>query len=189
MSYVSTGANDRAHLKSQALALEGKTTIARLIPPPTESIIAAPARFADYFRVRIDPVKSDTANKLVLLEFADGSKAGLHIRRAVAEFVADPDRHARKPDITLAMTGQTWAKPYLSQAAPEELTQSGEIVVKADAAEAARLINLFDRYRPGENGDLARSEAVLPSIADRHDGSACGPDSLDNNASNNSRAA
>jgi len=148
MAYVSTGANDRAHLMSQALALEGKKTIARLIPPPPESVVATPAQFVDYFRVRIDPLKSDETNRFIRFEFADGSKAGLHIRRAVAEFVPDPDRYQREPDITLAMTGETWVKIYLSQATPEELIKSGEIKVKGEAAEAARLINLFDRYRP-----------------------------------------
>lgn len=148
MAYVSTGANDRAHLMSQALALEGKVTIARLIPPPPEAIVATPAKFVDYFRVRIDPVKSDTTNKFVRFEFSDGTKAGLHIRRAVAEFVPELDSYQRKPDVTLAMTGHTWVKLYLSQALPEDLIKSGEIKVTGDAAEAARLINLFDRYRP-----------------------------------------
>jgi len=148
MAYVSTGANDRAHLMSQALALEGKVKIARLIPPPPEAVATTPATFVDYFRVRIDPVKSDKTNKFIRFEFADGSKAGLHIRRAVAEFVPDPDRYQRKPDVTLAMSGQTWVKLYLSTAMPENLIKKGEIEVKGDAAEAARLINLFDRYRP-----------------------------------------
>ncbi len=148
MAYVSTGANDRAHLMSQALSLEGKKTIARLIPPPPESVVETPARFVDYFRVRIDPAKSDKTNQFIRFEFADGSKAGLHIRRAVAEFVSDPDSYQRKPDITLAMTGQTWVKLYLSRATPEDLIKNGEIKVKGDADEAARLINLFDRYRP-----------------------------------------
>jgi len=148
MAYVSTGANDRAHLMSQALALEGKTKIARLIPPPPESIVAAPAKYVDYFRVRIDPAKSDKTNKFVLFEFADGTKAGLHIRRAVAEFVPEPDSYQRQPDITLAMSGETWVKLYLSQALPEDLIKKGEIKVKGDAAEAARVINLFDRYKP-----------------------------------------
>ena len=31
---------------------------------------------------------------------------------------------------------------------PGDLIQAGEIKVGGDAAEAARLINLFDRYRP-----------------------------------------
>ena len=148
MAYVSTGSNDRAHLMSQALALEGKTKIARLIPPPPEAIVAAPARYVDYFRVRIDPAKSDQTDKFVLFDFADSTKAGLHIRRAVAEFVPEPDSYQRKPDITLAMSGETWVKVYLSQALPEDLIKKGEIKVKGDAAEAARLINLFDRYQP-----------------------------------------
>jgi alkyl sulfatase BDS1-like metallo-beta-lactamase superfamily hydrolase len=148
MAYVSTGANDRAHLMSQALALEGKVSIARLIPPPPEAIAAAPARSVDHFRVRIDPAKSDKTNKFILFEFSDGTRAGLHIRRAVAEFVPEPDNYQRKPDITMTMAGETWAKVFLSQAMPEELIKSGEIKVKGDAAEAARLINLFDRYRP-----------------------------------------
>jgi len=148
MAYVSTGANDRAHLMSQALALEGKLTIARLVPPPVESIVANPARAVNHFRVRIDPTKSGDTNRFIRFEFADGSKAGLHIRRAVAEFVPDPDVYQRKPDVTLSMSGQSWASLYLSQAKPEDLIERGEIQVRGDAAEAARLIDLFDRYRP-----------------------------------------
>jgi len=148
MAYVSTGANDRAHLMSQALALEGKTTIARLVPPPTESIVADPTRFVDFFRVRIDPAKSGDTNQFLLFEFDDGSRAGLHIRRAVAEFVPDPDVYQRRPDVTLAMKRETWARLYLSQELPEDLIRRGDIEVQGDAADAARVINLFDRYRP-----------------------------------------
>jgi len=148
MAYVSTGANDRAHLMSQALALEGKATIARLVPPPVESIVANPARTVDFFRVRIDPARSGETNTVIRFEFPDGARAGLHVRRAVAEFVPDPDGYHRRPDITLAMTGETWAKLYLSQALPEDLIRDGEIKVTGDAEEAARVINLFDRYRP-----------------------------------------
>ena len=66
----------------------------------------------------------------------------------MAECIPEPDRYQYKPDLTLAMTGETWAKLYLSLATPEDLIQSGEVKVTGDAAEAARLINLFDRYRP-----------------------------------------
>jgi len=148
MAYVSTGANDRAHLMSQALALEGKTTIARLIPPAPEGIIATPTKFVDYFRVRLDPSKSDQTNSFVRFDFTDGTSAGLHIRRAVAEFVPSPEIYYREPDLTIAMTGETWAKVYLSQATPEDLIGNGDIKVSGDAAEAAHLINLFDRYKP-----------------------------------------
>ncbi|MDX1823387.1 MAG: alkyl sulfatase dimerization domain-containing protein, partial [Thiohalomonadales bacterium] len=136
MAYVSTGANDRAHLMSQALALEGKVKIARLIPPPPKSIAATPAKFVDYLRVRIDPEKSGTTNKFIRFEFADGTKAGLHVRRAVAEFVPDPDKYQHKTDVTVSMSGETWVKLYLSTVKPEELINQGDIKVKGNATEA-----------------------------------------------------
>jgi alkyl sulfatase BDS1-like metallo-beta-lactamase superfamily hydrolase len=148
MAYVSTGANDRAHLMSQALALEGKVKLPRVIPPGAEVIAATPTTFVDYFRVRIDPEKSGETDKVLRFDFSDGASAGLHIRRAVAEFVPSPDKHYRKPDVVLTMSGETWAKLYVSQATPEELIEKGEIKVSGDAAEAARLIDLFDRYLP-----------------------------------------
>ena len=70
------------------------------------------------------------------------------MRRAVAEFVPDPDAYQRKPDVILSMSGEAWVKLYLSQATPAALIKSGEIKVKYDATEAARLLDLFDRYQP-----------------------------------------
>jgi alkyl sulfatase BDS1-like metallo-beta-lactamase superfamily hydrolase len=46
------------------------------------------------------------------------------------------------------MSGESWARLYVSQATPEELINSGEIKVTGDPDEAARLIDLFDRYSP-----------------------------------------
>ena len=148
MAYVSTGGNDRAHLMSQALSLEGKVTIPRLIPPAPETIAGSPATYVDYFRVRIDPKKSGETNSFVRFDFDDGSSAGLHIRRAIAEFIAEPDNYAREPDITLALSGESWAGLYLSQATPADMIKSGDIKVTGDASEAARLIDLFDRFEP-----------------------------------------
>ena len=149
MAYVSTGANDRAHLMSQALALEGKITLPRVVPPAAETVAALPVTFVDYFRVRIDPVKSGDTDRVLRFDFADGKSAGLHVRRAVAEFIADPDAHPRKPDIVMKLSGAAWAKVYLSAAPVEELIKSGEITVTAgEAADAARVLDLFDRYEP-----------------------------------------
>ncbi|MBK0398551.1 hypothetical protein H0I76_05075 [Limibaculum sp. M0105] len=148
MAYVSTGANDRAHLMSQALALEGKVTIPRIIPPAPEVIAASPATYVDYFRVRIDPERSGGTDRVLRLDFTDGSTAALHIRRAVAEFVASPDSHYRPADVTIALSGAAWAKLYLSVASVPDLAAAGEIDITGDAAEAAHLIDLFDRYVP-----------------------------------------
>ncbi len=160
MAYVSTGANDRAHLMSQALALEGKTRIARLIPPQPASIAKDPVTYVDYMRVRIDPLKSDDVDSFVVFDFADGTAAGLHIRRAIAEFVPDPQAYSRKPDITLAMSGETWAEVYLSRATPEDLISNGSIEVTDDDAEAAYLLNLFDKYRP------EKAVVIPPAVLD-----------------------
>jgi len=158
MAYRTTGANDRAHLMSQALALEGKVTLARILPPSVETISASPVSFVDYFRVRIDPIKSGETNRFIRIDFSDGTSAGLHIRRAVAEFVANPDKHVQEPDITVKMSGETWAKLYLSQMTPEDLTKNGDIKTTGDADEFARLINLFDRYSP-------EKAVVIPPMA------------------------
>jgi alkyl sulfatase BDS1-like metallo-beta-lactamase superfamily hydrolase len=66
----------------------------------------------------------------------------------VAEFVPDPDRYQRKPNITLAMSAETWIKLYLSQERPEDLIENGNIKVTGDRDEAARVLNLFDSYKP-----------------------------------------
>jgi alkyl sulfatase BDS1-like metallo-beta-lactamase superfamily hydrolase len=91
MAYVSTGPNNRAHLISQALALEGKITLPRIVPPDVETIAAFPETFVDYFRVRIDPARSGETDQVLRFDFPDGKGAGLHVRRAVAEFIEDPD--------------------------------------------------------------------------------------------------
>ena len=149
MAYVSTGANDRAHLMSQALALEGKVTLPRVVPPAPEAIAAFPTTFVDYFRVRIDPAKSGETDRVLRFDFPNGTSAGLHVRRAVAEFIEDPAAYPREPDIELKLSGEAWAKVYLSTATTDALIKDGEIIVnEGDPAEAARVLDLFDRYDP-----------------------------------------
>jgi alkyl sulfatase BDS1-like metallo-beta-lactamase superfamily hydrolase len=158
MAYVSTGANNRAHLMSQALALEGKVTLPRVVPPAPETIAAFPATFVDYYRVRIDPLKSDKTDSVLRFDFPDGTSAGLHVRRAVAEFIEEPDSYPRKADIVLKLTPEAWAKVYLSAAPIDDLIEGGEITVTTgDAAEAARVLNVFDRYDP------ARAVVIPPA--------------------------
>ena len=149
MAYVSTGANNRAHLMSQALALEGKITLPRVVPPAPETIAAFPETFVDYFRVRIDPANSGETDQVLRFDFPDGKSAGLHVRRAVAEFIDDPAAYPRDPDIVLKLSPEAWAKVYLSAAPLDELIGGEEIeVTQGDAAEAARVLGLFDRYDP-----------------------------------------
>lgn len=60
------------------------------------------------------------------------------------------------------MSGETWAKIFASAETPEALIAAGEVTVSGDAAEAARLIDLFDRYVP-------ETAVVVPSAALFHD--------------------
>ncbi len=151
LAYLSTGANSRSHLLTQALALEGKVTVPRLIPPQPQFIAAAPESMVDYFRVRIDPDKSGMTDQVLRLEFTDGDEpvVGLHVRRAVAEFLPEPDEHYKPADVTVGLSGEAWAALYLSLATIEELVADGKAEVrKGSVEEAVALFELFDKYRP-----------------------------------------
>jgi alkyl sulfatase BDS1-like metallo-beta-lactamase superfamily hydrolase len=162
LAYLSTGANARSHLLTTALALEGKVVVPRLIPPQPQAIARAPEVTVDYFRVRLDPKKSGDTDKVILFDFqGDHRTVGLHIRRAVAEYVADPGAHYRPADVILSLSGEAWTKLYLSQATVQELVASKEIHMKLGAAEEAhRLISMFDKYRP------ERALLVAPHLHD-----------------------
>ena len=151
LAYLSTGANARSHLITQALALEGKITVPRLVPPQAEFIAVAPQNSVNYFRVRIDPTKSGMTDKVLRLEFTDGDEpvVGLHVRRAVAEFLPVPDDHYRSVDISIALTGEAWAALYLSQNTIAELVANGSVEIKkGDTQEVIELFDIFDRYNP-----------------------------------------
>jgi linear primary-alkylsulfatase len=70
--------------------------------------------FVNYHRVRINPHKAETTDKVITFTFGDKT-VGLHVRRGVAEFLPEPDKYPRKVDIALVMDGDTWAKLYLNQ--------------------------------------------------------------------------
>lgn len=163
LAYLSTGANARSHLLTQALALEDKIVVPRLFPPRPEAIAAAPDKTVDYFRVRLDPVKSGTTDKVIRFEFTDGDQpvVGLHVRRAVAEYLPSPDDHYKSADVTMALSGAAWARLYLSQASVDELAAEGQLEMRRGSiAEAQALIDLFDRYRP------ERAVLVAPHLHD-----------------------
>ncbi len=151
LAYLSTGANARSHLLSQALSLEGKVTLPRLIPPRPEYIAKDPATTVDYFRVRIDPKKSGKTDKVIRFDFTGDKKTSvaLHVRRAIAEFVPDPTKHYQKADIVLTLSPEAWVKIYLSQETLSELVKRGDVkVIKGAVEEAEKLVGFFDKYKP-----------------------------------------
>jgi alkyl sulfatase BDS1-like metallo-beta-lactamase superfamily hydrolase len=148
MAYVATGANDRAHLMSQALELEEKTRIARVVPPQREQVVANPTKYVDYFRVRIDPAKSEDVESFVRFDFGEDGSVGLDVRRAVAEYVPNPGEYGKEPDLTLAMSADTWAELYLSHTTALSLIESEAIEVDGDLKTAADVLDAFDPFRP-----------------------------------------
>ena len=150
LAYLSTGANARSHLLTAALALEGKVTVPRIIPPQPDVIAANPATFVDYFRVRIDPTKSQETDKLVEFKFAGHDKSvGLHVRRAIAEYVEKPEAYYKPADIVIAMSGATWAKLYLNANSMGDLVKTGDVNIERGAVEeVSQLLAMFDEYHP-----------------------------------------
>jgi alkyl sulfatase BDS1-like metallo-beta-lactamase superfamily hydrolase len=139
---------------SQALALEGKVSIPKVVAPTVDQIKALePGTFVNYHRVRIDPIKAQDTDAMIRFEFTDaGNKpAALHVRRGVVEYIDDPDRYFRKPDFTIALTRETWAKLYLSEATVRQLAASGEAKVTGDVAACDRVLDLFDKLDPVKN--------------------------------------
>ena len=133
----------------QFVDAKGKITLPRVVPPAPETITAFPATFVDYFRVRIDPAKSGETDKVLRFDFPDDASVGLHVRRAVVEFIEDPTVYPREPDVVLKLSPEAWSKVYLSSETIEKLVEGKEIEVpQGDAAEAVRVLNLFDRYDP-----------------------------------------
>jgi alkyl sulfatase BDS1-like metallo-beta-lactamase superfamily hydrolase len=154
MGHLATGSIPRAFLLSEARALEGEETIPRLIPPTPETIAASSTTFVDYFRVRIDPKKSQDTDKVLRFVFTDedGQTVGLHVRRGIAEYLTDPDDHYQKADFVLQLDGETWAKLYLSEVGLAETIDSGAVELKqGEKDELVQVFAMFDRFEPAQN--------------------------------------
>ncbi len=147
MAHRTTGSIARAFLMTDALELEGKVRIPPLIPPASEVVAASPDTFVDYLRVRIDPGKSVDTDMVVHLVFTDKDKktVGLHVRRAVVEYLPEPGKHYRKAEITLELDSETWAAIYLGSTSMRDAIASGKVkVAKGDAEEASAVFEMFD---------------------------------------------
>jgi hypothetical protein len=67
----------------------------------------------------------------------------------------------RKPDIILKMSGDTWAKLYVSERTAADMIKSGEInVATGKATDVVRLLDSFDRYDPAKAVVVPRASLV-----------------------------
>jgi len=158
---LAIGSIPRAFLLSEARAREGKVTIPRLLPPTPETIAGAPATFVDYFRVRIDPRKSQDSDKVLEFVFAgeDGQTVGLHVRRGIAEYLAAPADHYQKADFVMELDGETWAKLYLSEIDLSEAIDANAVELKQGDKDAlVDIFAMFDRFEPAKNIKIPSSD-------------------------------
>jgi len=153
MGYRTTGSIARAFLLTEALALEGKVNYPKLVPPTAETIAASPETFVDFFRVRIDPKKSENTDKVVEFVFTDkGNHAvALHVRRGIAEYLPVPADYYRESDFVLKMDSETWAELYLSAVPLKDAIDSGKTQLKGDKAQMVRIFDMFDKFQPARN--------------------------------------
>ncbi len=154
MAYRTTGSIPRAFLMSEALALEGKVKIPRIIPPSAEIIAQSPDTFVDFFRVRVDPRKAQDTDKMMEFVFTDKGKktVALHVRRGVVEYVPKPADYYREADYVLQLDSKTWADLYLSSIHLDKAIGSGKVkVARGDSKEVAAVFELFDKFVPTKN--------------------------------------
>jgi alkyl sulfatase BDS1-like metallo-beta-lactamase superfamily hydrolase len=153
MGHRTTGSIARAFLLTEALTLEGKVTYPKLLPPSKEIIAAAPDTFVNYFRVRIDPQKSEKTDKVVEFVFTDKGNIGvaLHVRGGIAEYVPVPADHYRKADFVLKLDSETWAGLYLSAVSLTDAIGSGKVKLTGDKGQVTKIFDMFDKFNPTKN--------------------------------------
>jgi alkyl sulfatase BDS1-like metallo-beta-lactamase superfamily hydrolase len=146
---VATASITRAFMLNQALALEGKIKLPRVIPPNAAQITANPPRFVDELRVRVDPVKAQDTDAVMRFDFVDGtqSSVALHVRRGVAQFVAAPATYSQKADYVLRLDAATFAALFLNKQGLSELQGSGKVELTGDEKGASAFLALFDPYK------------------------------------------
>ena len=153
MAYRSEGSIPRAFLLTEALSLEGKVSYPKLIPPSAEVIAASPETFVDYYRVRIDPKKSENTDKVIEFVFTDkGNKAvGLHIRGGIVEYIPVPSDYYKETDYTIKMDSEIWPELYLNAMTLQDAIDSGKVKLTGDESEVIELFEMFDKFQPTKN--------------------------------------
>ncbi len=142
----------RSFFLSEARALEGSVQIPSVVPPKPEIIESKPTFFVDMFRVRIDPKKAENTEKMLVFNFSNGTKAGLHVRKGIAEFVPDPNDHYKQADISFNIDSKTWAALYLNATTLEDAAKSGGVkMTKGSMEDLKAVMDLFDKFDPSKN--------------------------------------
>ncbi len=152
MGHRTTGSIARAFLLTEALALEGKITYPKLIPPSQEIIAASPDTFVDFSGAH-RPAKSEDTDKVIEFVFTDKGNLGvaLHVRRGIAEYLPVPADYYRQPDFVLKLDSEAWAGLYLSTLSFTDAVDSGKVKLTGGKGEMTEIFDMFDRFQPTQN--------------------------------------
>jgi alkyl sulfatase BDS1-like metallo-beta-lactamase superfamily hydrolase len=153
MAYRTTGSISRAFLLTEALTLESKTSYPKLVPPSVEVINESPETFINYFRVRIDPKKSEHSDKVIEFVFTDkgNTSVALHVRRGIAEYIPVPADYYKEADFVVKLDSKTWTALYLSSIDLKEAINTNEVSVLGNQTEVIELFDMFDKFQPTKN--------------------------------------
>jgi alkyl sulfatase BDS1-like metallo-beta-lactamase superfamily hydrolase len=149
-AYACTTSITRGFMLSQALALEGKVKLPRVVPPTPQQISADPVTFVNQLRVRVDPIKTQDTDAVMRFDFSDGSRksVALHLRRGVVEFIEQPAQHDRQADFALALDGQAFAALFLGLESLDALVDRRAVLLTGDKSGASVFLASFDPLRP-----------------------------------------
>jgi len=147
-AYQSTASIVRGFMLSQALALEGKIRLPRVVPPSPQQVCAEPARFVEYWRVRIDPIRSQDAEAVLRFDFTDGDRlsVALHLRRGVVEYVERPAEHHRPADLVLSLSARAFTALYLGESSLDALLDDGRVRLSGSRDDASTFLSYFDGW-------------------------------------------
>lgn len=164
MGYRSLATNSRSWYLTQARALEGTTPTFTAVPVAPASIAGRPGDYVDYYRIRISATRSADVDQFLVLRFGPDQVYGLHLRGGLADFVADPVKSDRSPDVIVELTPQTWALVFENRADPSALIDQGAIkVVQGSPDQAKALFGLFDPVYDWHGDPALRAMAAAPS--------------------------
>ncbi len=162
IAYRATATNTRSWYLSQALELEGKTAILKSVPAAPAAVATNLADYVDFYRVRVSPERSADTDKVLALQFDNGRRYALHIRRSIVDFVPDLSADTRAPDVTVSMTPATWAQLFNNLAEPSALIDRGDIkVVQGDPSKVKELFAMFDPVFDWKNDKALQALAEM----------------------------
>lgn len=126
IAYRSPGSIARHFCLTQAMELEDAIPPLRAVQPSVNAVLAMePARYINFFRIRLDPKKAGDVRRSLTINITDkNSHHTLAVRNGVCEFqenVGASDANAPQ----LSLSHRDWARFYLGEVSLAELLSSG----------------------------------------------------------------